>query len=377
MKKNKRKKAYIFTVTAGAGHLKAGEALYKIFPEILPDWDVEIFDVLDYTNTLFRKRYSKSYEQIVNTIPELWGLIYDKTDNTKMYKRVSGIRNFFNSVNAAKMIKLVKKDPPDLAICTHFLPAEILSGLAKKKELSFPVTCVVTDFEVHGFWMYENTDLYIVPTELAKFQLERNKIPSGNIAVLGIPIGPEFTKEKDKELILKNLGLQSGLKTILVMSGGYGMGPVENIVRCIENIDYDFQAIVVTGKNKELEAKLKKISFTKPIKTLGFVNNVDELLTVSDLLISKPGGLTTSESLSKGVPMVIVNAIPGQESRNSDFLMENGAAIGIASPEDIGFKINELLKEDGRIEKMKENAKKLSKPDAATNILKEIIKRWF
>jgi processive 1,2-diacylglycerol beta-glucosyltransferase len=377
MEKNKRKKAYIFTVTAGAGHLKAGEALYKMFIEKFLDWDVEIFDVLDYSNTLFRKRYAKSYNQIIDTMPELWGIIYEKTDNTKISKRIAGIRNFFNSINARKMINLIKKNPPDVAICTHFLPAEILSGLSRKKEIEFPWACVVTDFEVHGFWMYENTDLYIVPTELAKHQLIRNNIPEERVVVLGIPISPEFSIEKDRSSIIKKMELQMDLKTILVMSGGFGFGPVENIVRYIDNIEDDFQIIIVAGKNKELESNLKKINFIKHTKVLGFVDNIDELLTISDLLVSKPGGLTTSEALSKGVPMVIVNAIPGQESRNSDFLMENGVAIGVASPEDIGFKIKELLREDGRIEKMKDNARRLSKPKATENIINEIINRWF
>lgn len=377
MKKSKGKKAYIFTVTAGAGHVKAGEALKEAFAEVFPHWDVEIFDVLDYTNALFKRRYAKSYTQLINTIPELWGLLYDKTDDIRIAKRIAGLRNFFNSLNAAKLIRLVKKYPPDLAICTHFLPAEVLSGLAKKEEIHFPWTCVVTDFEVHRFWMNEKTNLYVVPTELAKFQLERNGTPKDQIAVLGIPIHPKFTIEKSREALMQQMGLNPDLKTILFMSGGFGVGPVAQVSHCLDRIEVPVQIIIVVGKNAELENKLKQRSFKNPTQVLGFVNNVEELFTVADLLVSKPGGLTTSEAMAKGLPMVIVNAIPGQESRNSDFLMENGAAISVASPEDIGFKVGEILRQAGRIESMRTHAKALAKPFAAKHVLEEIRRRWF
>lgn len=370
------KKVYIFTVTAGAGHLKAAEALEKTYRDLMPNYQVKVIDVLDYTNALFKKNYSESYVKMIKMAPELWGLVYDKTDDPTLIKKINKFRNVYNSLNASAFIKLIKSEPPDLAICTHFLPAEILSDLSTKNEIKFPWATVVTDFEIHLFWVFKNTPIYFVTSELAKFQLQRNGIISKNIHVTGIPIDPAFSKPKNRNEILRKMGLSSSKQTILIMSGGFGMGPVEKIAENIQHVDADIQCIFIAGKNNVLKEKLTNMNFRIPTKVFGFVDNVDEFLAISDLLVSKPGGLTTSEALSQGLPMVILNPIPGQETRNKDYLLENGAAISVSALDDIGFRISQIYKEKGRIQNMKYNAKNLARPYAGKLIIEEIERRF-
>lgn len=372
-----KRRVYIFTVTAGAGHVKAAEALKNAFNAEYPAPDTRVINVLDYTNPWFKKTYPESYLALVDQIPELWGMIYERTDNRKASGVLSRVRHVFNTANAAPLIRLLRENPPDVAVCTHFLPAEILSSLKKKNAVRFPWVCVVTDFEAHVIWMFEKVDLYAVPTKLAKYQVERSGTPSGNVVVTGIPIDPEFSVKKDRYALMKNMGLDPERPVILVMSGGFGKGPLETIVSRLQNMKVQVQLMVVAGKNRALEKKLRAAKHPKKTQIFGFVSNVDELLTVSDLLVSKPGGLTSSEALAKGVPMVLVGAIPGQESRNSDFLLENGAAISIANLNDIGFRVQTLLAEKGKLETMKANARVLAKPDAAKDIVKEVVRRFL
>lgn len=319
------KKVYILTITAGAGHLRAADAMKKAFILLHPEWDIKLINVLDYTNPWFKKFYANSYLDVVNQIPEFWGLLYGRMDDKKAVEKTAKAQHLFNKINTIRFIKFLKKNPPDVAICTHFLPAEILSSRKTKHKISFPWVCVVTDYEAHMFWIYPNADLYIAATEHTKFQLERNGIPAKKILPAGIPIDPVFSQKKSRNLLINKFEFQNILKTVLVMSGGFGSGPVESIVKQLQEIDFPIQIMIVTGRNKKLEDKLKSEKYTKPTKVFGFVDNVDELLSVTDLLVSKPGGLTTSESLAKGVPMIIVNPTPGQEERNSDYLLEHGA----------------------------------------------------
>ncbi len=371
----KHKKVYILTVPAGTGHLRAADALKKAFTKLYPAWDVKIIDVLDYTNTWFKKFYPNSYVGVINKVPEFWGLLYRKTNTKKVSGKIAQVQHIFNKINAVRLIRYLKKYPPDLAICTHFLPAEILSSRKISKKIDFPWVCAITDFELHTFWVYPDADLYVVATEHTKFQLTKNGILSDKILPTGIPIDPVFAQKKSKNILMKEFGLKIKTRTILVMSGGFAIDSIENIVNQLQKIKSELQIIVVTGKNKELEKKLKKIKFIKPTKVFGFVNNIDELLTICDLLVSKSGGLTTSEALAKGVPMVVVNPIPGNEERNSDYLLENGAAIRVSKIDDIGFKIQSILKAEGKLDIMKQNAAHIGKPASAINAVKEIVKR--
>ncbi|HAX61219.1 MAG TPA: hypothetical protein DCX95_01470 [Elusimicrobia bacterium] len=369
------KKVYILTVTAGAGHLRAADALKKAFVFLHQEWDIKLINVLDYTNPWFKKFYANSYLNVVNQVPEFWGLLYGRMDDKKVVEKMASVQHLFNKINAIRFIKYLKKYPPDVAICTHFLPAEILSSRKTKHKISFPWVCVVTDYEAHMFWIYPNADLYIAATEHTKFQLERNGIPAKKILPAGIPIDPVFSQEKSKNILVKKLGIRKKLKTILVMSGGFGAGPVEDMVKQLQKVNFPLQIMIVTGRNKQLEDKLKSTNFKKPTKIFGFVDNVDEFLSVTDLLVSKPGGLTTSEALAKGVPMVMFNPTPGQEERNSDYLLVHGAGIRVNKIDDIGFRVEALLREKGRLNLMKSNALQVGKPLSAINSAKEIIKR--
>ncbi|HAM37979.1 MAG TPA: hypothetical protein DCP53_01060 [Elusimicrobia bacterium] len=369
------KKVYILTVTAGAGHLRAAEALKKAFLLLRPEWDVKLINVLDFTNPWFKKIYANSYLNIVNQVPEFWGLLYDRTDDKNIVKKTSKMQSLFNKISAIRLIEYIRKNPPDIAICTHFLPAEILASQKTKHKIRFPWVCVVTDYEAHMFWIYPNADIYIAATEHTKFQLRRNGISEKKILPLGIPIDPIFSQKKSKELLFKKFELKSALRIVLVMSGGFGAGPVENIVEQLQMVDFPIQIMVVTGRNKQLEEKLKVKKRIKPTKIFGFVDNIDELLTVADLLVSKAGGLTTSEALAKGVPMVIVNPTPGQEERNSDYILEHGAGIRVNKIDDLGFRVESVLCEKQRLNKMKLNAFKIGKPLSAITSAKEIIKR--
>jgi len=261
-------------------------------------------------------------------------------------------------------------------LCTHFLPLEITGAMLAKDPAFRPFTaCVVTDFEAHALWMEPSVNLYCVAAEETKARLVARGVKAEEVVVTGIPIAARFSQPVAAAAVRKACGLRDDLPTLLVLSGGFGMGPVAEILGELDKIPTPFQTLVVAGRNEALRRELAAQDRKHPTHVLGFVRNMHELMTISDLLITKPGGLTTSEALALGRPLFILNPIPGQEAANSDFLLQHGAAEKANRVEDLPFRLGQLLGSK-KLAAMARAAKELGKPNAAAAICQEIQNRW-
>ena len=236
------------------------------------------------------------------------------------------------------------------------------------------VVSIVTDFEAHALWMDACVDLYCVAAEETKARLVARGAPAENAVATGIPIAAKFSSKPDARAVRKTLGLRDDLPVLLVLSGGFGMGPVAEILAELDKVPQPFQTVVVTGRNEELRRELAAQTRQHPTHVLGFATNMHELMAVADLIITKPGGLTSSEALALGKPLFILNPIPGQEAANSDFLLERGAAAKVNRVEDLPFRIEQLLGSK-KLAEMAKAAKALGRPQSASAVCREVLKR--
>jgi processive 1,2-diacylglycerol beta-glucosyltransferase len=363
----------IATVTAGGGHLQAAAALDEAWTAAHPSDDVKRVDLLDLVPKLQRKVYAEGYVKLIAHAPELYELFFNKTDNPKRLRELGTFRRRFAEHTNRKFVRLVKQFAPDVVLCTHFLPLEVLGALTNKDGHTPPfVVCVVTDFEAHALWMEPAVDLYCVAAEETKARLVARKIDRERIAVTGIPIAARFSASIDAPAVRRRYGLRDDLPTVLVLGGGFGMGPMAEILDSLDATERDFQTVVVAGRNEALRRDLAGRDRKHPTHVLGFVSNMHEMMTVADLIISKPGGLTTAEAMALGKPMFILNPIPGQEAANSDFLLERGAAAKANRVEDLPFRIDRLLG-SSKLTDMAAAARAIGKPGAARAICDVVI----
>ena len=329
---------------------------------------------LNYTNPLFRRLYGKAYLDMVNSLPEILGWMYDSLDKPWQNERR---RLTLDRLNTQPLIKFLKEYQPDIAVCTHFLPAEIISWLKAKDKISFPQAIVVTDFDAHALWLCHHYEQYFVALEETKIYLEKLGIESEKLSVTGIPIDAVFAQTKDKPAMREKYGLAKDKLTILVSAGGFGVGNIEFLLRALADLQTPSQIIAICGRNEDLKNKLEILAEEKlnnervNFKPIGFTKEMDEYMSAADLIVGKPGGLTTSEALAKNLVFVIVNPIPGQEERNSDHLLEQGCAIKCNNLPTLSYKIDKLVNDKERFAAMKLNVQRFARPNASAEIVEQ------
>jgi processive 1,2-diacylglycerol beta-glucosyltransferase len=369
------KKILLLSASAGAGHVRAAEAIEQAFKQRRESFEVHNFDVLNYTNKLFRHLYSKAYIDLVNKMPEVPGWVYDKLDKPWKNERR---RLALDKLNTRPFVKLLREYQPDLIVCTHFLPAEIVSWLKAKERIASRQVIIVTDFDVHAMWLVHHYERYFVALEEARVYLEALGIPAEKITVSGIPIDPVFAIKKDKQEMRAKHGLEPDRTTILLSAGGFGVGSVDALVSSLMSLQHRAQVVAICGRNEELKQRLSKLATRTNhngnvlLKPFGYTKEMDELMTASDVVLGKPGGLTTSEALAKGLVFVIVNPIPGQEERNSDHLLEGAAAIRCNNLPTLPYKLDRLLADPQRFKSMQANARRMGRPNAAKEIVEQL-----
>jgi len=366
----------ILSASAGAGHLRAAEALKKAFEQMNAAQEVRHVDTLDYTNKVFRRLYSKMYLDMVNSAPEMLGWLYDYLDQPWKKERR---RLALDRLNTRPFVKLLKDYKPDLTVCTHFLPAEIISWLKAKERISKPPAIVVTDFDVHAMWLCHNYERYFVPIEETKVHMVKLGIPDTKISVTGIPIDPVFAQQKDRVEMRRKHGLKPDRTTILVSAGGFGADSLEHVITSLMELEHKAQVVAIAGRNEDLRNRLSSlVSQSKnnsrvAVNVIGYTTEMDEYMSAADLILGKPGGLTTSEALAKGLVLVIVNPIPGQEERNSDHLLEEAVAVRCNNLPALSYKIDRLLGDERRLTEMRRNVRRLARPNAAKEIVKQLV----
>ena len=366
------KRVLLLSASAGAGHVRAAQALETAFNELGTLSEVRHVDVLNYTNKVFRHLYSKAYIDLVNKMPEVPGWMYDKLDTPWKHQRR---RLALDKLNTRPLVKLLREYQPDLIVCTHFLPAEIVAWLRAKERLKSRQAIIVTDFDVHAMWLVHHYEHYFVAIDEARAYLEALNIPPEKITVSGIPIDPVFARKKDKAEMRRKHGLESDRTTILLSAGGFGVGSVEALISALMPLQHRAQVVAICGRNGELKSRLERVAARSKtqanvlVKPVGYTQEMDEYMTAADIVLGKPGGLTTSEGLAKGLVFAIVNPIPGQEERNSDHLLEAGVGIRCNNMPTIAYKLDRLLSDRVRFGKMQIASRRMARPNAAREIV--------
>lgn len=366
----------VLSASVGAGHMRAAQAVELALRKVVPDAIVKNVDVLQMTNALFRRIYGKAYLDLVNRAPHVLGYFYDMLDQPSRSgkNRSDRLRRAIEKLNLRSFTSFLQDEPWDLVINTHFLPAEIIASLRRHKRLSVPQVTVTTDFETHRLWVNQPCDRYFTATEEGSLYLRHWGVPREVACIAtGIPIHPVFSEPKDRGECLKRQKLTGDRPIVLQLAGGFGVGPIEKLYQALLDIEVPLEVVVVTGRNEKVKATLQtvKCPARHRCQVLGFTDQIDELMAVADLVVTKPGGLTTSETLARGAAMVIVNPIPGQESRNSDFLLENGAAIKVNNLATLAHKVTGLLRDPGRLGQLKASSRRLGRPRAAFDVVEK------
>lgn len=367
----------ILSCSGGAGHIRAAEALHSTAQITGLSIRTEHYDVLDFTSNLFKRFYSESYIQMVNRAPELWGYLYQQSER-KPYER-KGLIKQFDKLNYKRCLRTLGELRPDAIICTHFLPYISVSSELLKNNITAPIFAATTDFDVHQLWIDSVVERYFVFHKESAWQLQSKHVPPEKIKITGIPIMPEFSIKEDSKTARKKLGFNINQFTLLVLSGGFGIGRVKEIVEQVASIlntfpKRKFNLLIVCGKNNSIYAELRAVRF--PINVdphiFGYVTNIHELMDASDILISKAGGLTSSEAMAKSLPMLIIDPIPGQESRNTDLIIEHGAGWKAINMANLSYKLRNIFESPSLLVKAQNAARRLAKPDSAARILQDI-----
>ena len=368
----------LLSASSGAGHVRAAQALEKAFAA-RGDCLVEHVDVIQHVSKVFQHLYDKTYIGMVRRAPQLMGVLYDGTDKPweKMRQRLA-----IDRLNTQPMIRMLKRVQPDLCIATHFLPAEIIAWLIAKKKLRAHNAIVVTDYDVHAMWLCRTVDRYYVAIPEAAEYLSGIGVPREIIRVTGIPVDPLFSVAVGRGAARKPLNLDADAPVILIAAGGYGIGPVEQLVRDLLALQKPWQIVAIAGKSEQVKRKLDEIAAhagnlpggAARLCPVGFTKEMDQYMAAADLLLGKAGGLTTSEALARALPMALIEPIPGQEERNADHLLEEGAAIRCNNLPAAAWKIAGLMDDPQRLARMKDAARKLGCPNAAAEIAADALK---
>lgn len=367
-----KKRVLILSASAGTGHVRCGQALEKAFRADDRCGEVLHEDALKYTNTLFRDFYSKLYLQLVREAPNILGWVYRATDEPW---KGEAVRVQFDRLNLQPLVKFIREFDPQVAVCTHFLPAGLIAHLIERGDLDVHHSIVVTDLDCHAMWLSRIFHRYFVALDETKAHLEALGLPPERVSVTGIPIDPVFAEPVDVPATRAAHGLKPGKPTLLLSAGALGVGPTEVAVRRLMELHHDTQTIVICGKSDELRERVTGIVGARNprFKIQGYTDRMHELMHISDLFIGKPGGLTTSEALACGLPMCVISPIPGQEERNADHLLEEGCAIRANELTTLAWKIDRLIEDAPRLAAMRERAVAIGRPHAAREVVRTLL----
>jgi len=375
-----RKKFLLTYITDSSGHHRASLAIEKALKKLSSKAEIMNIDLLKYLLPLGGLILNKAYMQMLAKNPKTWESIYD---DSKLHSKLNKWIDRLAALKSFKLAKLIEKFNPDVICSTQAFPALMLAEFKSRDFFNTgltPIVGVLTDYSPHRYWVHPNIDLYVVPSKETGEGLVAKGVRADRIKDFGIPIDPKFLliDHIKREEIFRRLQLNESLPVVLIMGGSQGLGPIKEIIKGFNKFSSSFQLAVVCGKNQKLKEEIEKElpSLHYPIKILGYVENINELMKVSSLVITKPGGLTVSECLACGLPMVIISPIPGQEALNARFLLEHQLAVSAFSGEDAVQATIKLLENHEARERMRSQAKIYAKPEAALTIAQALIKGW-
>lgn len=371
-----KRKILVLSVSAGAGHIRAADALVSHAAIVCPDVEILHLDVMDYVPAPFRKIYVDFYIALVSRHPALWGHVYQMSNSAMPTDTLERIRRVVERLNTRALYRKIVSFEPDAIICTHFLPAEILDNLIRRNEIAIPVWVQVTDFDLHRLWVHPHMTGYFAASGEVAYCMKEKGISREAIHVTGIPVMPAFGAMMDRAECARMIGIDADRTTIMMMNGGAGVGDLPKAAASLLALDAAFQLIVLAGKNQQSILALERLALLYPGRLLvqGYTNRIELFMACADVVITKAGGLTVSECLAFGLPMIVNNPIPGQEERNADFLLEQGAALKAVDDVSLAFRVRHLLENPEKLDDMRRKAKALGRPEAARLVLEKVLR---
>ena len=355
------------SASVGEGHTAAAQAVCNALEDRLPNSRCEIVDSYRYASEVFHRVASNGYIGMVKVLPQLYRFIYDQAERAT---KVSAFKKWLHRYTALNLRQHVSKLAPDVVVCTHAFPCGVMAEYKREFADSPAVVGIVTDFVVHPFWIHRNIDAYAVATGAMRQTLVARGVRPERITVTGIPIDARFARREDQSEVRRRLGIVPDRTTLLLMGGGVGIGPLEKAIAAIDRLDHRFQVVVVVGKNPALERRLSEDAgtLTHPVKVVGFVSNVFDYMQAADVLVSKPGGLTSSEALAAELPLVMLRPLPGQEERNTRYLEAGGAGVRVQNTSELVHALDALLSNPPALAAMRDRARRLARPAAADDV---------
>ena len=360
-------------LTKHSGHYAAAVAVEAAARRLNHNVESMLLDSFSHANPLLSKVTLKAYLAALKTAPEIWEWMYD---NPKFKERTAMIRELLNRGNSRKMEKILREFNPDVVVCTQAFACGVLASWKQRTGNHRPALVgVLTDFVAHRYWAHNQVDMYITPNDATRSTLIAQGVAPDRIRVHGIPVANQFLTIADKDAVYRSLDLKPGLPLLLVMGGSLGLGPMKSVIRKLDRLPQPFYIVAVTGKNEELRERLERrgTKLRHPTRIFSFVENVHELMDAAELVVTKPGGITTAECLVKRLPMIIINPIPGQEAKNTSLLLAQNVAVQAEKAKDVVNLVDEFLRNPDRLRAMREAARSLGRPnaahDAATDIL--------
>jgi len=362
----------LLSVPAGAGHTRVAEAIRA---QAGGTADVIHLDAMAFATRRLRKVYTDLYLLLVRRAPSLWHAVYRLTNDAAPEGWPNRLRRRIERRDTAPLLRRIETLKPDAIVCTHFLPAEILSHAIGDGALGCPLWVQVTDFDLHRMWVHPHVTGYFAANEEVAFRMRACGIPASRIHVAGIPIMPAFGGRPDRATCARALGLDPVVTTFLLMGGGAGLGALTSVARRLLAIPGDFQLIVLAGRNAQELAALQQLAAAHPgrLAALGYTQDVDRVMACAHLAITKPGGSTTAECLAMGLPMIVNAAIPGQEEHNANYLLEHGAALKAFDLDTLEYRLRDLMAHPDKLAAMRARARALGRPHAAMQVVETVL----
>jgi len=356
-----------------SGHHNATLAIEKAIRILEPAAQILNINAFNYTNPVAEKITNSIYMGIIKMAPKIWDYLYD---NPKIAKKIEKIKKSIYKANSPKLKKLFDKFNPDVVICTQAFPCGMVSDYKLTYRSSLSLIAVLTDYAPHSYWIYDNVNYYVTPAEDVSSRLVNKGVRPEKVKSLGIPFDPKFNEPLGKNKIMRKLKLTFGIPTVLIMGGGQGLGPIKAIVKALEKAKGGIQEIIVTGTNKKLYKTLKRRikKYKKKVLLFGYTQHINELMHVAEIVVTKPGGVTTAEVIAKSKPMIIIKPLPGQEANNARYLTKKGAAIKLDNPKKINLIIDEFIRNPHKLSRLSEAAKGISKPNSSLDIARLVLR---
>lgn len=367
-------KVLIMSISAGQGHNQTAKVLCDYLEK--EGMDAEFLDTFEFINPLLSDSVEKGYLLSTKNLPKIYGKMYslaEKHDHADA--KPTSLSQITTALLAQKLKKFISDMSPDAIVCTHVFAAMLVTYLKNTLDLTSKTIGIVTDFTMHPFWEACDLDAYITPSKLLNYSMAKRGLPPERLKPIGIPIDPKFAERLPKEEACAELQIPCK-KTVFVMSGSMGYGNMLEIVSELDKTPLDFQIITVCGNNEKMFQQIENAGFEKLVKNYGFVDNINVIMDASDCIITKPGGLTVSEALAKGLPIIMANPIPGQEDRNVEFLLNNGAAVKISKTYTVDDAVFRMFESEERLSAMKRSVEFLGKPNATADFA-ELVKNMI